>query len=623
MTRFLLLSLLSSVHKIRTLSICLLLFCLPGLTDAQLESFENLEETTKKGFFKTYFTDLFKGFTDFGDPFTMTGGVGLNLRSYDAYGGDHRQDPFFYSLNANANARIYKINIPLSVLITAKNTSSSFPNFGELGDAFRDNLPARRQRFVRLGMSPSYKWIKLHLGHRAMNFSKFTLANLNFFGAGAELTPGNWQIAAMSGRLAEARPIDLSLTRPNLPVFQRSGWGTKLGYGTEQGSVEVILFGAKDDLNSIEIPDNSPINPSAEENFVLGFNAQQLLFERFRFKLELGVSAVSPNLLDAEIAKSAYPGFLFTERTTTDVNTAIDASINYEGERFTGGVQLRRIDPNYESFGAYFFNNDIIDLLGNLNFGLLDGAANVSLSAGVQSNNLDLSQPTTNQRFVYNAAIAYAKNAFSANANYSNNTTDVGYVLNQELDSLNAVLIMENAGLNFTYAIPSQSGTQHVFNIGGNLQQVSDDIENPMTSAASRMIVGLFNYSLMLPTNWRFTSRLNYNQNELSQMTIDRFGAGLGVSKSLLEGKMNMGLDLNQFWNSNDVAENTRNLQGRLRWTYQISEGLNTNLSWGLLRTTSDTMDPFTELTGIVGLQYNFNYQPGRKKQETEQENNQ
>lgn len=587
--------------------ICIVAILWPVFLSAQLGRIEDGEAAIKKGFFKTHFADLFKDFSEIGDPFALTGGVGLNLRSYEAINGQDRQDPFFYSFHANLNVRIHQLHLPLSILITAKNRSSSLPNFRELGNAF-SREDAYRQRFLRMGISPQYKWIKLHLGHRSMNFSKFTLANLNFLGAGAELTPGKWKVATMYGRLAEARPINLALNRPNLPVFRRTGWGTSLGYGAEGSAVSLILFGARDDLNTVTIPADSPRQVAPAENFVVGLKAEQVLFDRLWFKLDYGLSALSPNRLDERATDRSYPGFLFKERVTTDINSALDASLDYEGKSFTGGVQLRRIDPNYQSFGAYFFNNDLLDLLGNLSFGVLKGAAKLQLSAGVQYNNLDLRLPTTNQRFVYNAAFSYAKNSFSANANYTNNTTDVGFVLNQELDSLNAVLIMENAGVSASYVWVAKSGSQHVFTFGANLQQVSDDIETPSTSLASQMLVGLLNYSVRLPSQWRFNSRLNFNRNELAGLEIRRLGAGFGINKSLLKGKMNLGIAVNHFWNSNEIATNTRNLQGNFRWKFQISKMLQTSLQYGLLQTNSAVMEPFTELTGMLGLQYNFNY---------------
>jgi len=596
------------------LFIVLFLFIAPHLALAQLEDFEDLEAVTQEGFFKTYFTDVFKGMTDFGDPLTMSGGVGLNLRSYNASGGDQRQDPFFYSLNANFNVRIYQVNLPFSMVLTARNTESSLPNFGELADAFknniRDQVNGQRDRFVRFGMSPTYKWMKLHLGHRSMNFSKFTLANLNFLGVGTELNPGNVRFGAMYGRMQKAEPIDLSLNTPNLPIYERTGWATKLGYGTESDFVDFIVFGAKDDANSISIPQNFPNQPDPQSNMTFGLNIQKQFAERFRFRMESGLSMISANLND--------------ETLEDDQNTAFDAALDYEGETFTAGVQFKRVDPNYKSFGAFFFNNDIVEYLGNLSFGLLEDKMNVNLSGGIQSNNIGLLKPTTTSRLIFSGNVAYALDAFSADANYSNNTTDIGYVLNPELDSLNAVIISRNAGINFNYNIAGDGSLQHTFTLGGNLQEVSDDVQNPLESAKSQMTVAHFIYNLSIPEQkWRITARVNYNENALSNILIKRTGFGAGVSKSLLDDKMNVGLDLNFFNNSTDTADSSSNTNTQFRLGYNISDNLNLSWNMNLLNTSKDSADPFKEFTGVFGLQYNFNITPFQKKESEDQTSDQ
>ncbi len=581
---------------------------------AQLGSLENLEETTKKGFFKTHISSFFKDFTDFGDPFALSGSIGLNMRSYNAFGGPLRQDPFFYTLNTNLNVRIYQIDLPFSMILTAKNQQSSLPNLSEIKDAFKDKIPSLNNRFVRFGMSPRYKWAKLHLGHRSMRFSKYTLDNLNFNGIGTELTPGKIRIAGMYGKLAKAEPVDLSLVTPNVPVYQRTGWGAKVGYGDEQSSLDFTVFKAKDDVNSIVIPTNISTQPSAEENLTLGINAQKLFFEKIRIKLEYASSAVSPNAQDATTTNSRLTTFLMEERTTTEYSSAIDASVGYEGKSMIAGVQYRRVDPNYRTFGAYFFNRDIIDVLGNLAFNLLDNKLNVALSGGVQSNNLYLSKPATTQRFIYAANLGYATGGFSASANYNNNTTDVGYVLNRSLDSLNAVIITKDVGINLAYTITSTEGSQHSFSLSGNMQDVNDDVVNREQSAASKVMVANFGYSIIFSNKLRLSSRINFNQNEIAQILIKRYGAGLGVGKSFMNNKISVGMDANYFTNTRDTGKKSNNLLGQLIVGFQIGSGLSANINWGYLRTTSETVLPFSESTANVGLQYNFNYAPGKKE---------
>ncbi|MBK8355038.1 MAG: hypothetical protein IPL13_06640 [Saprospiraceae bacterium] len=150
--------------------IILILLLSNNFISAQLNSLENLEEFEKKGFIKNTFKGFIKGFTDFGEPFQLGGSLALNMRSYDAFGGPLRQDPFFYSVAANLNTRIYQIDLPISIVLTAKNTTHSYPSTSDLKESLKDKLNEKKKSFARVGMSPYYKWTKLHLGHRAMFF---------------------------------------------------------------------------------------------------------------------------------------------------------------------------------------------------------------------------------------------------------------------------------------------------------------------------------------------------------------------------------------------------------------------------------------------------------------------
>ena len=574
-----------------------------------IEDFENTEDLLQKSFWKQYFSSLWEGFTDIGDPFTSSGGIGLSMRSYSATGVEDRQDPFFYSLNANLNIRLYKINFPFTLLVSARQTESSLPNIQEIIDAFKDNVESVKNRFIRVGASPYYKWIRLHLGHRTMNFSQYTLADLNFYGVGADLTPGKWRLSLMRGRLAKAEPIDLSLAFPNEPVYQRTGWGVKLGYGDEDMSADMILFTAADDPNSITIPEDYWDQPTAEENMVFGLNAQKLFFERFRLAGEWALSAYSPNAEDEVGDAKFFPSFLYKTRTTTERNSALDATLDYEGNAFTVGVQYTRVDPGFNSLGAFFFNRDIENFVGNLDFTLFDGAVFSLLSFGVQKDNLKNENETTATQTIYSGEISYAGSAFSIGTNFSNDEFKLQYVLNRDLDSLNAVVVTSDYGLNSSYSLIDSSGNQHVFAATFNLQEVTDNIDDPFATAASKMFLGNFTYNLILSSQWAFNTQLNFNQNELAGMVLKRYGGGLGVGRSFLDGKINLNINMDYFLNTSEFDEDNSSLNSQLNMNYAVSQSLNINFATSYLQ-TKDPFGDFSELTSTMGIQYNFGWQP-------------
>jgi hypothetical protein len=80
------------MHRVplKLLSIILAVLLVNNLATAQLNSLEDIESIGKKGFFKNFF--------DFGDPFQLGGGIGLNLRSYSAKGTHCVKIHFLYGL---------------------------------------------------------------------------------------------------------------------------------------------------------------------------------------------------------------------------------------------------------------------------------------------------------------------------------------------------------------------------------------------------------------------------------------------------------------------------------------------------------------------------------------------
>lgn len=604
-------------------AIILFLLVATRLTGQQVSDFEDLEAVTKKGFFPTYFKGLFTGFTDFGNPFDYSGGIGLNMRSYSAIGAADRQDPFVYSLNANFNARVYKLSLPFSLTVTAKNAEHAYPHPKDLYDSFRrdvnNSIATQRQRFVRFGVSPRYKWIRTHFGHRSMNFSQYTMSNLVFLGAGTELTPGKLRFGAMYGQLAQAEPVDLSLVTPNIPRFQRKGWGVKVGYGTQEDFIDLILFQAKDRENSIYLPDTLPQQVAPQHNEALGLVFQKMLFKKFRLKADIGASALSPNIKDEAAANEfPHPNFLFQGRKTTEYKTAAEVLLDYQASAYSLGLKYRRVDPGYKTLGAYFFNSDIEEWTLNLSTSLFRQAISLNANGGIQRNNLDGSKPNRLTRLVGGLDAAYTKGPLSLSANYTNNSADVAYLLDPGDDSLNVIIVTQDAGFSATYTLQDSLQNTHVFNLTGNAQLVTDDVQDPTTSAFSRMYLVNFVYSLGLgATGWGFNVKANFNQNEVSSILLHRYGAGFGVSKNWLEGKLNTGVDVNYFYTTTKVLGNNGNLSGglNLNWNLSNAHTLTMNLTYLDTKSINATETKrFGELVGTLGYQYRFMKKPKEKE---------
>src|SRR5690554_1126998 len=169
-----------------------------------------------------------------GKALSISGGLGGNFSYYNMNGIPPRRSPYGYSVFGNINLRIYGRKLPFSVAINQQGSRFSQP-------------------FRQIGVSPHYKWVKLHLGYRTMQFSEFTLNGATFLGAGTELTPGKFRFKAMLGRFRSAREKSSDLYR--LPQFERNGYALSAGYGQET-FIDFVFFKASDKPNSISNPDS-------------------------------------------------------------------------------------------------------------------------------------------------------------------------------------------------------------------------------------------------------------------------------------------------------------------------------------------------------------------------------
>ena len=587
-----------------------LALCLGTIGTTYAQDLENL------GLSKFKPSEMFKNFKQ-GDPFRMSGGVGLNLRFYEGFGAPARQSPFTWTLNANTNIGIYKLNIPFSAVLTAQTLDTSNPWTPE---AWKENF---RNKFVRIGASPYYKWAKLHLGHRSMDFSSLTYTGQTFLGVGTELTPGKLRISAMRGLIPTSEPKDLALFEINQEVYSRQAGVVKVGYGEDGQFVDLVVMKAGDREQVFDIdPDSLLTLP--QENLVLGLNTQFTLFEKVSINAELASSSFTNDVLandadaaldlgdtgasQAQLGKIYAPKFMIDNAETTSSSLAFIGGWKLNGQGFRCGMDYQRYAPGYRTMGAYYFNDDFQNILANVGWTFTKIQVNLDLSGGLQTNNLNNDKPNTVRRVIGSANLNYNLKNFQTNLSYNNFSNRIDYILNPELDSLNAVVISENTAFSASYTLSGKDKRKSSFSFSASAQTVSSPDVNPVavTDSGSRMHTATLSYNLTPKENgYRWTARLNYNRNAVSGMLLSRYGAGFGVAKSFWEKKINCRLDSNFFTTDNDSVTQQA-LTSRLSIGIKLNASHSIDLKTSLLRKAGSTTDNRTEM--VAGIQYQYRF---------------
>ena len=340
------------------------------------QDLENLDDFSKRKFLEL------KG------SFSISSNYYISSREYN------QQNPFRYVLSGNPVLSIYGFDLPLSFTFANADFSVSGPG-----------------NFQRIGMSPYYKWIKIHAGYRNISFSPYTLNNHNFLGGGVELNPGKWRIGFMYGRFASANAEDTTASQALPPSYKRTGYSFKIGYGTPDNYVDISVLDAKDDPASIPDPVKSNITPA--KNMAIGISTRQTIADRFIFELHLGASGYTEDITVAEVEASErdIPGFvsnIYQPYASTRLNYAGHTSLTYRQQAFSLKAEYMRIDPEYETMGSYYFNNDLERYTIAPAFSLWRGKVNVSGSFGLQRDNLLDNKAATTKRTIGSANLQLA-----------------------------------------------------------------------------------------------------------------------------------------------------------------------------------------------------------------------
>jgi hypothetical protein len=537
-------------------------------------------------------------------PFSVSGNLSVNQILYGVSGIESRRDPYTYYASGSLNFSLYGWSVPLSMSVSNQNTSFQQP-------------------FNQYSLHPNYKWFTGHFGYVSMSYSPYTVSGHIFLGAGVDVVPeGKWKFSALCGRFLKA--VEPDSTGYNA-AFKRMGYGLKASYGEGGNFAEVIVFHAKDDINSISyIPDSLDILP--QENLVVSIGGGKTFFDNFFVKAELAVSALSKDTRTEEsdpgnvLTKAAK--FLYTPRISSSYYNAFKTSLGYQEEGYSIGVAYERIAPQYRTLGAYYFNNDLENITANGAVAMLQGKMNVAVNAGVQRDNLDKSKISTMRRLVGSVNIGYAPSqklnlgmsysSFQTYTNIRSQFVDVNQLTPYDnLDTLNFTQISQNATLTGVYMFGNNESRRQTLNMNFTVQDAADKQGGVEQNSGVRFYNANTAYALnLVPQNMMVSVSFNASFNQGAGMNTKTMGPTAAVSKSFFEKKLRTTLSssYNSTYNNSDRVSTIIN--GRLNGGMTVQKKHNINLGLVVVNRSSNAPEgasqSFTEFTGTLGYSYSF-----------------
>ena len=528
-------------------------------------------------------------------PFAINGTLGLGIGTYNSSGIPARQRAFTYLFNGAPTISIYGISFPFTVVVS-------------------DQQRGFTQPFNQYGISPTYKWITLHAGWQSLQWSQYTLAGYNFLGGGVELNPGKLRFGFIYGRFNKAIEEDplLITSFSQTPAYRRTGFSTKLGWGTERNHVDITMLKAKDQIGSLKnTPSSFNLTPS--ENLVLGVASKFSFLKHFVFDIDASGSLYTRNLLadtvkNLKLEKVDFIKDLITLNASTQLLTAGHTSLGYQGKNYNVLVKYKRIDPDYKSMGAYYFENDVQNYTIEGGIKLLKGLMQVNGTFGLQNDNLLNDKAYQSNRKIGSINANYNKPNYGIDVRYSNYGITQDRGLNPVVDTLRVAKTNHNLNAMLRYNI-TDSLITHSFVLVGNIQSLVDLNTFTAAQSLSNSKTANFSYQLGFPsTGLNFSASVNYTVADIYLGHTVFFGPSIGASKDFFKGKLGLNAALSYQQQKNNKVDAGNILNGSLNGSFRITKKNAANLSLNYLKSNSKdiTLPSFNEIYSNLTLSHSF-----------------
>ncbi len=529
-------------------------------------------------------------------PLDLSGSLSLRLNTFTSTAPNSTRDPFFWTISGNPTLSVYGITLPFSFVISDKQKDF-------------------RQPFNMFGVSPYYKKIRFHAGYRSVYFSDYTLSDHVFLGGGIEAEPSIFRLGFVYGRFMKAiEPVTDTITgQYSAPSFARKGFAAKFGLGTYSNYVDLILLNIRDDTTSVgSNPEKIGVPPA--ENLVLGIKTHQQIAKIFTLDADFGLSGYTSDQQSPELDVAEYKALgkiseLYTLRQTSEFRMAGKASFGMHIKKFSLQLNYRRVEPDYQSMGAYYLNTDIESMTLAPSWSMFKSRLRISGSIGVQRNNLFSNKVNNTLRKANSFAVSYAPNSkWGINVNYSNynmsQTRNFGLVR----DTLMLDQFSNNLNSNLFFNFGTKTRRQNL-SFGANYMDLADNSSFASVSNSTTSINPTLSYRYT-NTDRKFSFNVNTNASIFNTVLNEtlRIGLSSGLTKAMMNDKLKTGLNGSFFTTRlNGVSySNTLSIGGTLG--YQPHKGHSFTLGLNFIdRTFTDTTHPGSvDLLGYFGYTYSF-----------------
>ena len=484
----------------------------------------------------------------------ISGGLNVNTVYNSAI--SNYSNPINYFVSGIVNFKVFGFDVPVSINYSNRVFSYSQP--------FTYNY---------VSVNPRYKWANATLGTTFMSFSPYTLNGHQFTGAGLTLTPKHWNVRLMYGRLLQAQEANDSLKIAG--NYRRMAWGIKTQYKADKWTLGFTAFHANDDENSLLFPPKKL--PQAKQNLVLGLDFETTLIKNLQLNFEYTSSALildKRSALTETLSDVSLSGKFLPQNPSMQAFNALKTGINYriEASKSLIGVQYERVEPNYQTLGAYYFVNDFENVTTQFTQELMGGKLNFNGSLGLQHDDLFNKNSSQQNRVVGAAQLNYVPNKKLNLGLLFSNFTAYKYIktafdeirkLNpyEQIDTLNYKQITHNISGNFNYLITQDKDlVQSLSGMVTWMESVNIQGNIVRQGQLSTFTNGNFNYVIQKPKQLLgLSGGINLSQNTIGTGNSISVGPMISIQKGLFENTLNTQMGISYIYTNDETTKTNAN----------------------------------------------------------------
>ncbi len=531
------------------------------------------------------------------NPVTLNGSLsgGINYLGTE----NPNIDPVGYNASLNLHFSFFSIiQIPISI---------SYGNYGSSINTLS---------FKRFGISPSYKFIKVHGGYRSYSLSPYLMSGMTVLGGGIELTPKKFYFQAFAGKIADRYNLGgdfLQFRDETIDFYNRNVYGLKVGIGKTTHRYSIMVFHSKDNPNTGTIDSLAKYHITPKQNFITGAEIYHQFFKNINIQINGAASILTNNTkadpLDVSENEKKWlqrASFLTTINQSTRYSFAYDGKISFRVKTLNIGLKYQHIDPYYTSLGVAFMqpnlNNYLLDVQGSL----FKNKCTIFSNFGIQELNVNEFTGQRQKRIVLNTNVNWTFNkTLALQASYNNLAQNTETKIQEVADSLRLTTHAQGWNVGWTYKLGKEKDRPHILTLI-ILHNTFDLIQNDLSLNTNSTFNGSLGYRYNLKNNWNASATLIYNDFTLGDgKSASRYGLILGYGKSINED-LNVRAHSSYKINFTDAIQDGYIINAGFNIQWKIFKKHQLNLSSSALWRQTHLQKPKNEWRWRLNYSYSF-----------------